>query len=226
MSITAYLAPAFCWRARDQRLNARTGQVGTCVRAGTATLTDVNGATVTLVNNQIRLQSVSGVVLYKGGAQTTDYLQWSLPVLPEAFTLYVKLINRGAPGATMAVVCLGTADPSVMLSKTTSNTYQARHHNGSAAVTSTSAAASAAQVLEFRIVVRSTGVIQLYTTTDGGSEVAATASGANALNATAWGGTVAVRLAGGVSGNSGDDDVHAIAYFQGEPSLTLCRSVL
>lgn len=225
MSITAYFAPAFCWRARDQRRNARTGQVGACVRAGTATLTDVNGATVTLVNNQPRFQTVSGVILFKGGAQTTDYLKWLLPVLPEACTIYLKLINRGAPAGTMAVAGLGTADGSLMLSKTTSNTYQARHHNGTAAVTSTSAAATTGQTLEFRIVLRATGVIQIYTTTNGGSETAATASASNALGA-AWGGTVAMLLAGGVSGDSGDDDVAAIAYFPGEPSLTLCRSVL
>lgn len=232
MTVTLIQRPLWAWRARDATLWAVTGQSGACVRATTATLTDLSGTTVTLVNNQPRFNaidtnadSVRDTVVYAPGAATTDYLEWGVPVLPAACTLYVQCYNRGAPGATAAVAGLGSANPSLLISQTTSNTYQAQHHNGTTAVTSTSAAATSGQLLELRVLVATNGAIQICTTTNGGTEVAATASGANAL-AAAWGGaSVVLRLAGGVSGNATTDDLLAASLWPGAASLALCRSV-
>ncbi len=234
MSAT-YIAPVWAWRARDLRLAALTGQAGTCVRAGTAVTVDYYGNMATLVNNQPRFVSITTIagpvnetLVYQGGAALPDYLAWTVPIIPVPLTFYVKLINQGAPASSLSVMGLGIWDaPSLYLIKTSANAYSFCYASGLGIGESDSASvATTGQTIELRCVLRSTGTIQIYTSTNGGAEVAGAASAGGVAIVAGWGDT---NLALGNSvhtPNSSDDKIFAAGMWLGEQSLASCQAML
>ena len=134
-----------------------------------------------------------------GGAQvsrTVDALSWVFNSRPQAMTVYLKFIELGtATTANTRVLQIGanTLATSRLVVLAPAGKYQVQLFNASGtSVTSTATVAPAVgNVVELRITVTASGVIQLHQTINGGTEVSATASGGLTLpqvwqDATLW----------------------------------------
>lgn len=184
----------FHWRGERFSLTALSGQAGTLTRTTTATPADFNGTTRTVVHSQPSWQhedwdgdSTRETPTLLLGAN--DKLVYSFLMPPQALTLYVEFVERGAISvASDAIVYLGNAGNTGarLWIDSTGTYYRLRHHNGSTEVTVTLAAApTAGQRVALRGILASDGKITLHQSINGAAESSTSASAANTL-ASAW----------------------------------------
>jgi len=186
----------FHWRGDRFALTALSGQAGTLTRAATAAPLDYSGVARTVNQYQPAFQAedwdadatrdTSALLL-----GVSDLLYWSVPVKPAACTLYLEFVQPASFGA--ASTCfwyLGNAGNTGarLWIDSTGTQYRANHHNGTSAVTSTmtGTAPTSGQRVAVRVVLLSTGSIQIWQSINGAAETTPGASGTLALNATGW----------------------------------------
>jgi hypothetical protein len=203
------------WRGDRYDLTALSGQAATFSRAATATPADVNGTTRTVVHSQPAWQHED----WDGDATrdtpcllmgTSDKCYWSMLAPPEAGTWSVEFVERGTLAtASDAIAYIGNAGNTGarLWIDSTGTFYRVRHHNGTAEVTSTisSGAPTAGQRVIIRVVLASTGSVQIFQSINGAAETSGSASATNAL-ATAWSDT---RL---YLGTTGDTNAGSTAF--------------
>lgn len=186
----------FHWRGDRFSLTALSGQAATHVRAATAAPLDYSGVARTVNQYQPAWQaedwnndgSRQTPALLLG---TSDSLYWTVPVKPAACTIYLEFIQPASfGGASTCFWYLGNAGNTGarLWIDSTGTQYRANHHNGTSAVTSTmtGTAPTSGQRVALRVVLLSTGSIQIWQAKDGASETTPGASGTLALNATGW----------------------------------------
>jgi hypothetical protein len=120
---------------------------------------------------------------------------------PRALTMYGRFVEQGSLLRADPVLSLGDGTNPQFSIKSNGAFYGCEHHNGLVNVTSYLAAGTMplyGDVVEVRAVLRATGAIQFGLSVNGGTELVATSSAANAL-AGAWG---ALRLGVGQQGST------------------------
>ena len=187
------------WRAADASLLALDGTVGALLRSGTATGTDVNGATVTY-----RDQQPAWTLLDTDADSIRDTLYLSLsstlgqlshvrnPRQTIALTLYAKFIDR-RPGSNTGFIVLlsqasSTYDFGIRYNGTTA--YQAHASNGTPQTSTSGAVGGVGSVMECLATLTTGGVTQLTTSVAGAAGVTATASSASARPGSSTSGTL------------------------------------
>jgi|GEM_PF-7126122 len=220
----------FHWRGDRFSLTALSGQAATFSRAATATPADFNGTNRTIVHSAPAWQHEDWdgdstrdmPTLLMGGS---NKVYWSFPMTPQAMTLYVEFVERGAVGvASAAVAYIGNAgNTGARLWIDSTNTYyRVRHHNGTSEVSATLAAApSAGNRVALRATLASDGKVQLHQSINGAAESSTSASSALTLP-TAWADT---RLYLGTTGdtNAGVNAFVRVRVAQGNLSAAVMQ---
>lgn len=174
------------WRAADGQLEARTGQLGTFSRAGTATGLDSAGLTVTYRDHQLAWTDLGGRVALV--LATAAPIAWTFPrsAQPGALTGYVACRHAGfgftaGAGGFVALESAAGANPKWRILEdagTNNGRLRTLHHNGTSSVTSTLGADVAdATDCEYLVTLAATGAIQVTRVTAAGVTTVATASG-------------------------------------------------
>lgn len=225
----------FRWQARRLSLNALTGQVGTLVRASTATAVDGLGTTWTAPHSLPRYESRdwygTGTRDALGVRLTTDDVTWPISFVPGNGTLYVEAAEVATVSASGGLVYLGNdAGTGAFVSVAGNGTqYVATLDVGSTAESVTGAVAPSADQV-FRLAVqlqlsddasqiRHRMLIDVLRTE--GEDV--TAWSTWQTTPTAWGTSSKMRLNRvGSAGTQGSTWVRDFAYFSGIRTLDEC----
>jgi hypothetical protein len=190
------------------------GQAATFTRAATAAPLDVTGTARTVQNHQPAFEMIDldGDAARETPALllgTSDKIWWPFDLLPQALTVYLEFIEKGAATNLDDSVCyIGNAGNTGarLWVDSTGSFYRARHDNGTSDVTSTLAAApSTGQRVALRVTLDSSGRVQIHQSINGAAETSASQSGTNAL-AAAWG---ASRL---YANSTGDTNAGAVCH--------------
>jgi hypothetical protein len=207
---------------------AGTGQAGhtrtaLCYVTGGAQ----NGFTTTLHHAQFELNAAfpSSVIVTTTVAVTRAADAFSLAVnaVPQAGTLYAKLVDLGTYATANARVAQLGSSPRLILYNP--GQYQVYHDNGSTAVTSTAAAVPAfGNTLELRAALSSTGAVTLGQSVNAATEAVAAPSGANAL-AGSWPGLTLFINSDSSGGNNGSMLLQSLILARGNPSLAALQTL-
>lgn len=129
-ALTLLSRSRFRWQARRGTLTALTGQVGTLVRAATATAVDANGVTYTAGYGAPRWETRHDAL---GLRLSTDDLTWPCNWLPGPGTLLVRMSEAGTrTTANAGLLYLGNDAQSGgrVYIDAASSQYRAGIHNG------------------------------------------------------------------------------------------------
>lgn len=186
----------FLWIARDRlSLYDMSGNLGTySASAVAATLTDSFGGTLSSNSNlppwtYVSGQTVTGLLLNTGSRE----VRWQLDLIPQAMCWMVDFVENGGLGtASGGVAYLGavTATGGRVYIDSTGTQYRATYTDGTTTrtCTMTGTAPTSGQRVRLRLILSSTGTIQLGQSINGLTETLPAASAATTLPAT-WGGT-------------------------------------
>lgn len=183
------------WIARDAlSLNALSGQTGTLTATAATTVTDSFGTTVGTTHSQppwsyVSGQTMTGLLL----GTATKTLAYALPLLPQAMCWLIEFVENGGLGTVAGgVAYLGNdgATGARVYIDSTGTQYRATYTDGTTpqTVTMTGTAPTSGQKVQLRLILSSTGTIQLGQSINGGTETLPAASAATALPAI-WTGT-------------------------------------
>ena len=176
-------------------VDAVSGQTGTLTQAGAVTVTDSFGTTTSVLHTQppwsyVSGQTVTGLLL----GTSTKRLEWSLNVLPQAMCWMIDFVENGGLGtASGGVAYLGNtgATGARVYIDSSGTQYRAIYTDGTTTrtCTMTGTAPTSGQRVRLRLILTSSGTVQLGQSINGGAETLPSATAATTLPAT-WGGTV------------------------------------
>lgn len=218
---------------RTYRLRARTGQLGTLVRAAAGSYVDGNGVTQTAVHSQPRFTKVTygsrklaALALGQAnGGSTEDGLSFPIGFLAQSLTLYVQGFQAmagygdGTPDwslASLGSTLYGETGPGFTLADngTANGRLKGKHYNGTTTISaSANKTAGTNDLVEHRLVINANGSLTHGASINEGTEGTASDATANAIDdfgaAFAWVGNILLRR---------------LIVFGGARSLTQCRS--
>lgn len=206
-------------------LRTLTGVDATFTRTGTATASDSDGTSYTVIDQEPRFHWVSGIPYLQLGSGEVNF--WNFFALPMAFTVYVRIVENGTQAiANARVLQIGAAGgtaPNFQILRGASF-YQCTHDNndGSAVSSIQAALPSNGQGVEFRAVLRADGSVLFGQSINEAAETVAAASGVNTI-AAAWSDTrLYINSIG--SSNVGANHFRKILIVPGERSLAFMRT--
>lgn len=219
------------WKARDAlSIDALSGQTGTLTQAATVSVTDSFGATVSVNHTQPPWSYVSGQAVTGLRLDTaTKTLKWTSNILPQAMCWMVDFVENGGLGTVsggVAYLGVDAATGARIYIDSTGTQYRATYTDGTTTrtATMTGAAPTSGQRVRLRLILSSTGTIQIGQSINGGAETLPAASAATTLPAT-WGGTV-FRLNAVGTANYGANIYLGVVVMWGSQTTTVLQAAL
>lgn len=222
----------FVWRARELSLTPKTGQTPTNSITTAATVTDSFSATMSTIRDVPPWSYVAGqtcVGLLLGGS--SRYVQWlSFSLIPQAMNILVEFVENGGLGVASGIVLyLGNAGVSGarVWIDSTGTQYRVSYTDGTTTrtCTMTGTAPTNGQKVQLRVILSSTGTVQLGQSINGGAETLPSASAATTLPA-AWSGTVLSLNAGGGGANTSNNIYTGIVVMLGNQTQAVLQRPL
>jgi hypothetical protein len=220
----------YCIEQPYQSLNALTGQIATFSRAGTATMLDAAGNTVTAVHSQPRFEwadlNADGIKEATLSLGLNDRLRLDYGGLPAARTFYVDMVDKTVTGTAnlSRIIEIGNSGATAYLNIRRSATgFDASHNNGSTTVTATvTVTVASGDRVQLRLVVAADGALTLAVSKNAAAETVGSATAANTL-AAAWS-QPRLSIGSDYAGtNRGSQAIHRIREYPGTQTLSFMQ---